>query len=68
MTVTPAVEPATLVVAVTATRLTKEFVNGFIVDKIVENRQETLTTGQTLTLATDGMWQLTFSAPAPPTT
>ena len=56
-------EPATLAVAVTATRLTKEFANGFIVDKILENRQETLTRGQTITLATDGMWQLTFSAP-----
>jgi hypothetical protein len=57
------VEPATLAVAVTATRLTKEFANGFIVDKILENRQETLTLGQTITMATDGMWQLTFSAP-----
>jgi hypothetical protein len=62
MTVTPAVEPATLAVAVTATRLTKEFVNGFIVDKILENQQDTLAHGQTLTLATVGMWQLTVSA------
>ena len=60
-TITPAVEPAALAVAVTATRLTKEFANGFIVDKTLENRQETLTLGQTITLATDGMWQLTFS-------
>jgi pimeloyl-ACP methyl ester carboxylesterase len=64
LTVTPAVEPATLVVAVTATRLTKEFVNGLLGDKILENRQETLTLGQTITLATDGMWQLTFSTAA----
>ena len=38
MTVTPAVEPTTLAITVTATRLTKEFVNGYIVDKILENR------------------------------
>jgi len=62
MTVTPAVEPATLVMTVTATRLIKQFVNGFIVDKILENQQDTLAHGQTLTLATAGMWQLTFSA------
>jgi pimeloyl-ACP methyl ester carboxylesterase len=62
MTVTPAVVPTTLVVTVTSTRLTKEFVNGFIVDKILENRQDALTTGQALTLDTAGMWQLTFSA------
>jgi pimeloyl-ACP methyl ester carboxylesterase len=62
MIVTPAVEPATLVMTVTATRLIKQFVNGFIVDKILENQQDTLAHGQTLTLATAGMWQLTFSA------
>ena len=62
VTVTPAVEPATLGVEVIATRLTKEFVNGFIVDKILESRQETLAHGQTITLATAGMWQVTFSA------
>ena len=63
LTITPTVEPATLPVAVTATRLTKAFANGFIVDKALENRQETLTRGQTITLTTDGMWQLTFSTP-----
>jgi pimeloyl-ACP methyl ester carboxylesterase len=62
MTVTADVEPAALVVAVAAIRLTKEFVSGFIVDKILENQQDTLTRGRTLTLATAGMWQLTFSA------
>jgi pimeloyl-ACP methyl ester carboxylesterase len=61
LTVTPAVEPATLVVDVVASRLTKEFVNGFIVEKVLERRQEALTGGQTVTLASNGMWQLTLS-------
>ena len=62
LTVRPAVDPATLGVAVVENRLTEQFANGYIVDKVLERREETLADGQPLTLATAGMWQVTFRA------
>ena len=61
LTVMPALEPDTLVMNVAASRVTKAFANGFIVDTVLESRQETRTSGQAITLASDGMWQLTLS-------
>jgi pimeloyl-ACP methyl ester carboxylesterase len=60
LTATLAVEPTDLGVEVVARRLTKEFVTGAVVDKVLERREETLSHGQTITLATAGMWQATF--------
>jgi hypothetical protein len=62
LTVRPSVDPATLGVTVVADRLTKRFVNGYLLEEVLENRQETLADGQPFTLATEGMWQVTFRA------
>jgi hypothetical protein len=63
LTVTATVEPAELTVDVLADRLTKAFVNGFIVDTILETRQETVRGGEPLALGSTGMWQVSVSAP-----
>lgn len=60
LTATLAVEPTDLGVEVVARRLTKEFVTGAIVDKVLERREETLSHGEIITLATAGMWLATF--------
>src|SRR4051794_12074108 len=62
LTVRPAVDPVTLGVAVEANRLTKQFANGYILDEVLESRQETLADGQPITLTTAGMWRMTFTA------
>src|SRR3954467_5460604 len=62
LTVRPSVDPATLGVTVVADRLTKRFAHGYILEEGLDNQQEPLADGQPLTLATPGMWQVTFRA------
>lgn len=56
------VDPRNKVVDFVANRVKKVFLNGFIVDKVVETAEGTLGNGQLLTLGTDGMWEVLYSA------
>lgn len=56
--ITVAVDQLDRTVDVTANRITKEFLAGFITDKVSETQRATLRNGQSITLATSGMWQL----------
>ena len=58
-----AVTPATLTVEVTAARVTKAVSNGALAVTTLDSQHHTLHDGDTLTLSTDGQWELTFSAP-----
>jgi pimeloyl-ACP methyl ester carboxylesterase len=62
LTVTIGVDPSTLVVDVRVIRLTKQFVNGYIVETVAETSNAALRDGETATLATPGLWQLTATA------
>ena len=55
-----AVDPPTRAVAATASRITKAFIAGFVIDKIPEAQHLTLFDRQSITLASSGMWQLTL--------
>lgn len=63
LAVTVGVTPADLPVAVVASRLTRQFVNGSIVDTVAQTREETLRAGDTITLDAAGLWE--FSATVP---
>ena len=45
-----------------ANRVRKVFLNGYIVDKVAEARRGILGNGRPLTLHTDGMWEVAYSA------
>jgi hypothetical protein len=61
LTVALAVEPADTSVELAATRVTKALVNGRISVTALDPLQRTLGNGDTVTLSTDGMWELVFS-------
>jgi hypothetical protein len=63
LTATVAVTPATLTVEVTAARVTKAVSNGALAVTTLDSQHHTLHDGDTLTLSTDGQWELTFSTP-----
>jgi hypothetical protein len=55
-----AVDPPERAVDVTANRFAKSFIAGFVLDKVFEAQRLTLLDGQSITLASSGMWQLTL--------
>jgi hypothetical protein len=57
ITVTSAPDRA---VEATANRITRVFLAGFITDKVSETQRAILGNGQSITLASSGMWQLTL--------
>ena len=57
-----AVAPADMPVTCTASRLTRQFQNGAMVDQIVASSVLTLANGESVTLAQDGAWDVVFSA------
>jgi hypothetical protein len=62
LTATVAVTPASLTVEATAARVTKAVRNGALAVTTLDAQQRTLHDGDTITLSTDGQWELTFSA------
>jgi len=56
------VDPADLDVQVVASRLTKEFVNGYLSETVIETLSETLCDADTVTLEAPGLWELTAMA------
>lgn len=56
------VAPANVQVSCTAKRLTKEFQNGMIAERVVATDVSTRSSGESVTLAQDGAWELVFSA------
>jgi pimeloyl-ACP methyl ester carboxylesterase len=60
--ITVTVAPATVSVDYVAERIVKRFDGGFIGRTVIEARTGTLTDGQSLTLATNGQWELLFRA------
>ena len=54
--------PPDLDVTIAARQLTKQFVNGSIVETVTHERTETVRGGRTVSLDTPGFWQLTASA------
>jgi Chitobiase/beta-hexosaminidase C-terminal domain len=56
------VDPTDRDVDFVANRVTRAFLNGFLVVNVLEPQEGTLRNGQTLTLYTDGMWEVVFSA------
>jgi len=60
--ITVSVTPATVPIDYVAERVTKRFNGGFIDRSVVETRTGTLANGQSLTLATDGQWEVVFRA------
>jgi hypothetical protein len=63
LTFTLAVDPADTPVELAATRVTKALSNGLISVTVLESLQRILGNGETVTLSTDGMWELVFRAP-----
>jgi hypothetical protein len=63
LTVTVGVDPADLEISVLAHRLTRQFVNGAIVDTVVQTLTRTLRDGDSITLDVPGLWHLTASIP-----
>jgi hypothetical protein len=63
LTVTLAVEPANTPVELAANRVTKALINGRIAVSVLDTLHRTLGNGDTVTLSTDGMWELVFGAP-----
>jgi hypothetical protein len=53
------VDPPDLDVTVTARQLTKQFVNGAVVETVSQDRTETVSDGGTITLDSPGFWQIT---------
>jgi len=62
MQITPTVSPATLKVEFVADRLVKQFNGGFIERTVAETRTGMLSDGTSLTLDTDGLWEVVFRA------
>jgi pimeloyl-ACP methyl ester carboxylesterase len=60
--VTITIDPANISVNYTAERITKEFQAGFIVKAVAETDAGMLSNSQSLTLSTDGVWEIVFSA------
>jgi len=60
--ITVKVTPATLPVDYVAERVTVQFNGGFISRTVAETRSETLSNNQSLTLDTNGQWEVTFRA------
>ncbi len=60
--ITVTVDPPTVSVDYTAERMTSAFQAGFLVRTIADTRTGTLSNGQSVTLAPDGAWEVTFSA------
>jgi pimeloyl-ACP methyl ester carboxylesterase len=60
--ITVTVTPATVPVEYVAERVAVRFNGGFIERTVFENRPGTLSNGQSLTLDTDGEWEVTFRA------
>lgn len=56
------VVPAGIAVACTATRLSRQFQGGTMVDQVIASSSFTLADGESLTLAQDGAWEVVFSA------
>ena len=64
LTVTVGAEPTDIQVDVSARRLTRQVVNGSIVDSVAETRAASLRHGGSITLDTAGFWQLSAAAGA----
>jgi hypothetical protein len=62
LAITLHIGPSDKTVSFAANRVTKEYANGFIVAKVTETLEGTVSDDQTLTLPTDGMWEVFFSA------
>jgi pimeloyl-ACP methyl ester carboxylesterase len=61
LTITLDIDPPDRIVSYEANRVTKEFMNGYIVGKIVETVTGEFIGGQkTLVLPTDGMWEVAY--------
>ncbi|WP_338758352.1 chitobiase/beta-hexosaminidase C-terminal domain-containing protein [Massilia sp. METH4] len=60
--VTVTATPADAAVTFVARRVTKAVEAGFLVESVAETLEGALTNGQSLTLATDGAWDVRFSA------
>ena len=61
LTITLDIDPPDRIVSYEARRVTKEFMNGYIVGKIVETVKGEFIGGQkTLVLPTDGMWEVAY--------
>jgi len=62
LAITVIVDPATLSVGFVAERFTERFNAGFIGPTVAETRTGTLSNGQSLTLDTNGQWDVAFRA------
>jgi pimeloyl-ACP methyl ester carboxylesterase len=62
LAITLNIEPVNKTVNYVAKRITKEFAGGLIGDRVAETLEGTLNNGQALTLSTNGMWEIVFSA------
>jgi pimeloyl-ACP methyl ester carboxylesterase len=62
LAITVNIDPPNKTVNCVAKRVTKEFRNGTIVATSTDTVEEALNDGETLTLSTDGMWEVVFSA------
>ncbi|MFL4990413.1 MAG: alpha/beta fold hydrolase [Microvirga sp.] len=62
MQITATISPASSMIEFVAERVTKRFNGGFIERTVAETRTGTLPSGGTLTLDTDGLWEVVFSA------
>jgi hypothetical protein len=62
LTVTARVEPDTAVADLLANRVTRQFVNGYLVDTVAETIEQTVPSGGSVTLVSPGVWQLTAAA------
>src|SRR6478752_2663932 len=59
LTVTARVEPDTAVADLLANRVTRQFVNGYLVDTVAETIEQKVPSGGSVTLVSPGVWQLT---------
>ena len=62
LTITLNIDPLDKTASYVAKRVTKEIRNNVLGEEIAETLNGSLSTGQTLTLPTDGMWEVVFSA------
>jgi hypothetical protein len=62
LAVTVSVAPTDTSVEVAATRVSKAFLNGLLSVTALDSLQQTMRDGDTLTLPTDGMWELELTA------